>query len=204
MPASSATAARSAVRRLAMRRRRISAAVSSPRSSGFSISTAISSNSGSAPSSMRRVRKRHSLTASPLRNGLLPKIAASRRRPIGGALQSRAARAAASSGAAASASSQASKPSARRRASAGCGSPSPSGERWDSSFTPPPNFSQTGQSGEGARSAGGEPREAADLAQAVEPGHHLVQLAGAGGAEDRLDQGLEFGGEALALARRCR
>ena len=147
MPANSATAARSAVWRLAMRRRRIKLAASSAELPGVSTAATVSSNSGSAPSATRRVRNRHSLTASPLRKGLLPKIAASRCRPDGSALQPRAACAAGSSAAAASASSQASKPRPSWRESAGSGSPPPSGERWDSSFTSTSKREQHYQSG---------------------------------------------------------
>ena len=125
-PANSATAASSAVRRLATRSRRISAAASSAASARFSTASAISPKSGSGPSATRRFNSRHSLTASPLRNGLLPNIDASSRRPSGAAPQSRALCAAGSSVAAASASSHASKPSASRRESAGRGGPLPS------------------------------------------------------------------------------
>src|SRR5579875_2801330 len=90
MPASSASAASSATRRLARRSRRISAAASSSGPSRFSTAARISAKSGSGPLSTREERKAHSLTAMPLRYGLLPKIAASRRRPSGLPLQARA------------------------------------------------------------------------------------------------------------------
>ncbi len=46
-----------------------------------------------------------------------------------------------------------------------------------------------------------EPRDFAGIGEAVEALDRAAQLAGAGGAEDRLGQRVEFGGEAFALRR---
>src|SRR5260370_255846 len=81
---------RRAAPRVAIRRPRIPASLSSPRSSVFPIPAAMSSKSGSGPCSTRRVKKANSLTATPLRKGLLPKIDASRRLPAPAALHLRA------------------------------------------------------------------------------------------------------------------
>ena len=50
-----------------------------------------------------------------------------------------------------------------------------------------------------AGSASGEPRRGADVGEAVEVGHRLAQLAGAGVTEHRRNQAVEFVAEPPAL-----